>query len=80
MLARVTTEPDEIAPTEDPRPDGLRSVPSLVLVNTADGKGKSSAAFGVMLRSLALDWKVVAEPAIRSELPPGGRGPSPGAG
>ena len=44
--------------TEDPRPDGLRSVPSLVLVNTGNGKGKSSAAFGVMLRALAMDWKV----------------------
>jgi cob(I)alamin adenosyltransferase len=66
MLARVTTEPDEIAPTEDPRPDGLRSVPSLVLVNTGDGKGKSSAAFGVMLRSLALDWKVAVLQFVKS--------------
>jgi cob(I)alamin adenosyltransferase len=43
---------------DDPRPDGLRSVPSLVLVNTGNGKGKSSAAFGVMLRAVARDWKV----------------------
>ncbi len=33
--------------TEDPRPDGLRTAPSLVLVNTGDGKGKTTAALGV---------------------------------
>ena len=43
---------------DDPRPDGLRVAPSLVLVNTGNGKGKSSAAFGVMLRAVARDWKV----------------------
>ena len=37
---------------EDPRPEGLARVSSLLLVNTGDGKGKSSAAFGVMLRPL----------------------------
>jgi cob(I)alamin adenosyltransferase len=54
------------APTEDPRPDGLRSAPSLVVVNTGNGKGKSSAAFGVMLRALALDWKVAVVQFIKS--------------
>jgi cob(I)alamin adenosyltransferase len=54
------------APTDDPRPDGLRSAPSLVLVNTGNGKGKSSAAFGVMLRSLALDWKVAVLQFVKS--------------
>ncbi|MCY7297649.1 MAG: cob(I)yrinic acid a,c-diamide adenosyltransferase [Ilumatobacteraceae bacterium] len=44
--------------TDDPRPDGLRTAPSLVLVNTGNGKGKSSAAVGVMLRAVARDWKV----------------------
>ena len=43
---------------DDPRPDGLRNADSLVLVNTGNGKGKSSAAFGVMVRALARDWKV----------------------
>jgi cob(I)alamin adenosyltransferase len=52
--------------TDDPRPDGLRSVPSLVLVNTGDGKGKSSAAFGVMLRALAIDWNVAVTQFIKS--------------
>ena len=39
---------------------------SLVLVNTGDGKGKSSAAFGVMLRALALDWKVAVLQFVKS--------------
>jgi cob(I)alamin adenosyltransferase len=66
MLAPVTTEHDELAPTEDPRPDGLRSAASLVLVNTGNGKGKSSAAFGVMLRSLAVGWKVAVLQFVKS--------------
>jgi cob(I)alamin adenosyltransferase len=62
---------DETGPTtdaleEDPRPDGLRSAPSLVLVNTGNGKGKSSSAFGVMLRALAIDWKVAVVQFIKS--------------
>ena len=54
------------APTEDPRPDGLRTAPSLVLVNTGNGKGKSSAAFGVVLRALALDWPVAVCQFVKS--------------
>jgi len=49
-----TTQPLE----DDPRPDGLRNAQSLVLVNTGNGKGKSSAAFGVMIRAVARDWQV----------------------
>ncbi len=51
---------------EDPRPDELRSAPSLVLVNTGNGKGKSTAAFGVMMRSLARGWKVAVLQFIKS--------------
>ncbi len=50
-------EPDDV-PTDDPRPDGLRRAPSLVLVNTGPGKGKSSAAVGVVVRSVARGWRV----------------------
>lgn len=50
-------------PIDDPRPAHLdgqtASRPtSLVMVNTGDGKGKSTAAFGTMLRSRARGWPV----------------------
>jgi cob(I)alamin adenosyltransferase len=52
--------------TDDPRPDGLTSAPSLVLINTGNGKGKSSSAFGMMLRALAVDWPVAVVQFIKS--------------
>jgi cob(I)alamin adenosyltransferase len=64
----MTDAPSETvdAPTEDPRPADLRRAPSLVVVNTGNGKGKSSAAFGVMIRGLALDWKVAVVQFVKS--------------
>ena len=53
-------------PLDDPRPIGLHGIDSLLLVNTGDGKGKSSAAFGVMLRALARGWKVAVVQFIKS--------------
>jgi cob(I)alamin adenosyltransferase len=53
-------------PTDDPRPSGLRSADSLLLVNTGDGKGKSSAAFGVMIRAIARGWKVAVVQFVKS--------------
>ena len=37
----------------------MQRVDSRVIINTGDGKGKSSAAFGIMTRAWARDWKVV---------------------
>jgi len=56
----------ETPPIHDPRPDGLERAGSLLLVNTGDGKGKSSAAFGVMLRSVAMGWPVVVLQFVKS--------------
>jgi len=40
---------------------------SIVIVNTGDGKGKSSAAFGVMGRAWARGWHVCVVQFIKSE-------------
>ena len=40
---------------------------SLVLVNTGNGKGKSTAAFGVIMRAVARDWRVCVIQFIKSD-------------
>jgi len=62
----MNTTPEEPL-TEDPRPDGLSVAKSLVLVNTGDGKGKSSAAFGVAMRARARDWPVAVVQFLKSD-------------
>ena len=60
--------PDPNAPpTEDPRPGGMRTAGSLVLVNTGEGKGKSTAAFGVALRARARSWPVAVVQFLKSD-------------
>ena len=60
------TASDDLAPTADPRPDGLHGADSLVVVNTGNGKGKSSAAFGMMIRAVARGWNVAVVQFIKS--------------
>lgn len=52
-------------PTEHRNPP-RRRVESVVLVHTGDGKGKSTSAFGVVLRAVARDWPVAVVQFLKS--------------
>ena len=54
-----------VRPSAPPAPPAIRPR-SLVLVNTGDGKGKSTAAFGVVMRGLARGWQVCVIQFIKS--------------
>ncbi len=53
-------------PTEPPPPPATVHAPSTVIVNTGDGKGKTTAAMGTALRALARGWKVCVIQFIKS--------------
>ena len=54
----MSDTPTDAPPTEHQEPPELRRADSLLLVNTGNGKGKSTAAFGTMIRAVARGWPV----------------------
>ncbi|MGO9877451.1 MAG: cob(I)yrinic acid a,c-diamide adenosyltransferase [Acidimicrobiia bacterium] len=58
----TTVEP----PAEHHLPDSARAARSVVVVNTGDGKGKSTAAFGIVMRAVARQWRVAVVQFLKS--------------
>jgi len=58
-------KPGIAPPQPPPAPDV--NPRSLVLVNTGEGKGKSTAAFGVIMRAVAREWRVCVIQFIKSD-------------
>jgi cob(I)alamin adenosyltransferase len=51
---------------EPPQKPPLKRQRSVVIVNTGDGKGKSTAAFGVVMRGVARGWPVSVVQFVKS--------------
>jgi cob(I)alamin adenosyltransferase len=55
-----------LEPVTAPEPPPRRRARSLVVLNTGDGKGKSTAGFGIVMRSVARDWRVIVIQFVKS--------------
>ncbi|HEV2752957.1 MAG TPA: cob(I)yrinic acid a,c-diamide adenosyltransferase [Solirubrobacteraceae bacterium] len=55
-----------MVPTQTPERPPLRRQRSVVIVNTGHGKGKSTAAFGVVMRGVARGWRVAVLQFVKS--------------
>lgn len=56
MTAETAAAGTEVLPRVRAGRPPARRVPSIVLLNTGDGKGKSTAAFGTLMRSVSRGW------------------------
>ncbi len=65
MAEATTPDTPDTPPEVDPRPK-LTNAQSLVIVNTGNGKGKSSSAFGMMCRGVARGWNVAVIQYLKS--------------
>jgi cob(I)alamin adenosyltransferase len=65
MSGRRPSQPASL--THEPAPRTRGRPRSLVLVNTGHGKGKSTAAFGVVMRAVARDWRVCVIQFIKAD-------------
>jgi cob(I)alamin adenosyltransferase len=63
----VSREPRQQPRLCRPEQKPVKRAPSLVLVNTGDGKGKSTAAFGVVMRAVARGWPVSVIQFVKSD-------------
>ena len=65
----MSTEPPDPQqpPTTHEHPAPRVHAESLLIVHTGDGKGKSTAAFGMMLRALARGWRCSVIQSMKSE-------------
>lgn len=55
-----------VVPEDDRRPDDLRRAPSIVVVNTGKGKGKTTAGIGIVVRAVARGWPVAVVQFLKS--------------
>lgn len=66
LESRTMSTDSSTEPTTAPDKSSHRPAKSLVIVNTGDGKGKSSSAFGMMVRGIARNWEVAVVQFVKS--------------
>lgn len=62
----MTDRDPSTVPEDDRRPDDLRRAPSIVVVNTGKGKGKTTAGIGIVVRAVARGWPVAVVQFLKS--------------